>query len=195
MKQFMIHEIWITFSCLVWQVNLSLKRLIKWTMFTNMIVPMGKFGKYCNASRNAEQTNPQAASSGLLLCTSGEVSWWSHSNALCCFDCHMSLSLLGFMTASAQFAWGRGANSTGKNSQDQPSGSHRSARGVETNISCGREPEIFESSCVHRVTQEQEAAAEVKFHICLSSDLLVLFPSRDSSLCKRFLTYHIYKRV
>lgn len=164
------------------QANLNLKRIIKWTTFTNMIVPVGKFGKCCNASRNAEQTSHQATSSGSVLPTSVR---WSHKDVVCCFGCYRSLSLSGFMRVSAQFVWGGGTNSIGESSRDRPGGSHSSAAGVEPSLPCGREPEISESGCVHRVAEEQEAAAEVKFHICLGSNLLVFsHPGTISSLQK-----------
>lgn len=171
------------------QANLNLKRIIKWTTFTSMIVPMGKFGKCCNASRNAEQASHQATSSGSVLQTSGTVARWSHKNVVCCFGCHRSLSLSGFMTVSAQFIWGGGTNSTGESGWDRPGGSHSSVSGVEHSVPCGREPEISKSSCVHRVAEDQRggggAAAEVKFHICLGSNLLVFsHPGTISSLQK-----------
>lgn len=167
------------------QANLNLKRIIKWTTFTNMIVPMGKFGKCCNASRNAEQTSHDATSSGSVLRTSGTVARWSHKNVVCCFGCHRSLSLSGFMTVSAQFIWGGGTNSTGESGRHWPGGNHSSAAGAEPSVPCGREPEISKSGCVHRVAGEREAAAEVKFHICLGSNLLVFsHPGTVSSLQK-----------
>lgn len=165
------------------QANLNLKRIIKWTTFTNMIVPRGKFGKCCNVLRNAEQTSHQATSSGSVLRTSGAVARWSHKNVG--FYCHRSPSLLGFTTVPAQLVWAGGTNGTGESGWDQPGGSHSSAAGAEPSIPYGKELEISESGCVHRAAEERGAAAEVKCHICSGSNLLGFsHPGTISSLQK-----------
>lgn len=151
-----------------------------------MIFPMGKFGKCCNASRNAEQASHRATPSGSVLHTSGTVVPWSHKNVVCCFGWRRFLSLLGFRTVLAQFVWGGGMNCTCKSGRDRPGGSHSSAAEAEPSVPCGKEPEISKTGCVHWVAEDQGgAAAEVKFHICLGSNLLVFsHPRTISSLQK-----------
>lgn len=76
-------------------------------------------------------------------------------------------------------------SSIDKSGQDGPGGSHSSAAGTEPSVPCRKKPEISETGCVHRAAEGQGAAAEVKFHICLDSNLLVFsHPGTISSLQK-----------
>lgn len=124
-------------------------------------------------------------------------SWWGiPKNAVCCFGCHRSVSLLGFMTASVQLTRGRGTNSTSKSGQDRPGGSHSAATGAEPSVLCGKEPEISESVCVHLVAEEAGGSCWSPILYLLGLKFTSVFPPRDYFLsAKRFLTYHIYKCV
>lgn len=76
-------------------------------------------------------------------------------------------------------------SSVDKRVQGGPGGSHSSAAGAEPRVPCRKKPEISEIGCVHRAAEEQGAAAEVEFHICLGSNVLVFsHPGTISSLQK-----------
>lgn len=86
-------------------MNLNLKPIVLWTTFTNMIVPTEKFGKYCSASRNAEQKSQPAPFSGSFPHASDTADGLPHKNVFCCFGSHMSASVLGSQYSIVHVRW------------------------------------------------------------------------------------------